>query len=58
MVVVFQKNGGYRAIRPIKGTWKCEGPVDPGKLRRWKSEMGVKGSGRAKEKGHNEESPF
>lgn len=24
--VEFQKNRGYRAIRPRKGTWKCEGP--------------------------------
>lgn len=24
--VEFQKNGGYRAIRSSKGTWKCEGP--------------------------------
>lgn len=40
MVVEFQKNGGYRAIRPIKGTWKCEGLVELEQLGRWKSEMG------------------
>ena len=43
MVVEFQKNGGYRAIRPIKGTWKCEGLVELEQLGRWKSEMGGQG---------------
>lgn len=55
----FQKNGNDRAIRPIKpikGTWKCEGLVDSEKLGRWKSEMKIKWSGRAKEEGHKEES--
>lgn len=46
VVVEFQENGGYRAIGPIKGTWKSEGLVDPEQLGRW----GSKGQGEAKRK--------
>lgn len=46
MVVEFQENGSYRAIGPIKGTWKSEGLVDPEQLGRW----GSKGQGEAKRK--------
>lgn len=42
-------------IGPL-GPERVPGSVrDPEKLRRWKSEMGVKWSGRAKEKGYKKE---